>query len=295
MINIKSTVAIVVAYYPDINSLQILCAQLSKNAEIIVVDNTPSDDACVPIFGVHWIALGNNLGIGAAQNIGIRKARELSAEIVTFFDQDSKPSDQLLPSLIESLGNPPIGVSAPVCVDLRTGFEYPPFSFNFLGWAKPVPCIGLNKPVNVDLIISSGSAVSMQVFDDVGLMNEDLFIDYVDLEWCMRCKEKSVPILVNPTVYMPHTIGDNVINFNFLTTFIHSPIRTYYKLRNPFLLLRMKHVPKIYAFHEVAAAMVHHIVQLRFAKNRVLHLKVGCAAVLDGILGKNGKLQSLIF
>jgi rhamnosyltransferase len=211
--------------------------------------------------------------------------------VLAFFDQDSTPDERLIHSLVAALGCPPDGIAAPICVDMRTGAEYPPFRFDRWGCAHPVPASMQKKPISADLIISSGSVAAAEVFGKVGLMDESLFIDYVDLEWCIRCRRAGVSIQVIPAVTMPHSIGNKVIKHGALTTFVHSPYRAYYRLRNAFLLLRMTHVPRLYAIHEIFAALLHHLLQWRHSTDRGQHLRLGWRGLLDGIQGVGGKLE----
>jgi rhamnosyltransferase len=283
--------AIVVAYHPARDPFAELCRLLGRHADVIVVDNTPPADAPAPVEGSLWLSMGRNAGIAAAQNAGIRAALANGAEIIAFFDQDSTPDAGLLPSLVAALGQPPRGVAAPVCVDMRTGHEYPPYRFNRWGWASPAPAAGLAAPVKADLIISSGSVVAAEVFEQAGLMEEAFFIDYVDLEWCIRCRQAGVPIQVVPSETMPHAIGNQVLENGPLTTFVHSPVRAYYRLRNAFLLIRMPHVPRLYVLHEVAAALVHHVLQWRHSQDRGQHARLGWRGLVDGLRGVRGKLK----
>lgn len=284
-----SVCAIVVAYHPDREQLARLCRLLSCHAEVIVVDNTPIAEAPAPVDNATWLSMGGNAGIAAAQNAGIRAALARGAEVIAFFDQDSTPDAQLLPSLVAALGQPPRGVAAPVCVDMRTGQEYPPYRFNRWGWASPAPAAGLPAPMEADLIISSGSVVAAEVFEQAGLMEEAFFIDYVDLEWCIRCRQAGVPIQVVPSATMRHAIGDEVVRNGPLTTFVHSPVRAYYRLRNAFLLIHMSHVPRLYVLHEVAAALVHHVLQWRHSQDRGQHARLGWRGLVDGLRGVRGK------
>lgn len=283
--------AIVVAYKPNLVALKSLCAQLVKSAEVIVVDNTPLETAPYPLEGIYWHSMGGNSGIAAAQNAGIRVALANGADVIAFFDQDSTVNQQLLPALVAALGQPPSGVAAPVCIDERSGAEYPPYVFNRWGWACPAPAALVSVPVEVDLIISSGSVVASDVFESAGLMDEDFFIDYVDLEWCIRCRQAGIPIRVVPSVIMPHAIGNQVIETGPLTTFVHNPVRCYYRLRNAFLLIRLRHVPRLYILHEVAAALVHHLLQWRHSRDRSQHAHLGWRGIVDGLRGVRGRLE----
>ena len=69
---------IVVTYRPDAAHLQRVLASIARQTPyIFLVDNTlgPHTAIATP-EGVQCIALGENLGIAAAQNIGIRQAIE---------------------------------------------------------------------------------------------------------------------------------------------------------------------------------------------------------------------------
>lgn len=287
--------AVVVTYHPEEAALLRLVDSLrAGGARVIVADNTPGGLGTALaefIRDVDFIDMGGNAGIAAAQNAGIRAALSDQSEVIAFFDQDSNPDALLLPSLVDALGHPPRGVAAPVCVDMRTGAEYPPYRFNRWGWASPRPAANLKEPVEADLIISSGSVVAAEVFKRAGLMEESFFIDYVDLEWCIRCWRAGVPIRVVPTAIMPHSIGNQVVENGPLTTFVHSPMRAYYRLRNAFLLIRMPHVPRLYVLHEVAAALVHHLLQWRHSEDRGQHARFGWRGLIDGLRGVRGKFE----
>lgn len=286
--------AIIVTYHPDPAALRLLVEVLhGGNAHVVIVDNTPSHRSPGPAPDhCHVIDMHGNAGIAAAQNAGIRHALANGADVVAFFDQDSTPDAQMLPRLVEALGRPPRGVAAPVCIDRRTGREYPPYRFGRWGWASPAPAARKHGPVEADLIISSGSVVAAEVFERAGLMDEDFFIDYVDLEWCIRCRRAGVPIIVVPSVTMPHAIGDAVVETGPLTTFVHSPIRSYYRLRNAFLLLRKPHVPRAYSLQQIAAVALHQLLQWRHSPDRATHARMGWRGLVDGLRGVRGKVHS---
>jgi rhamnosyltransferase len=284
--------AVIVTYYPDGAHLAALCEVLSACAQIVIVDNTPArDETSVPAHACS-LRMGENAGISAAQNVGIAEARRQGAEAIVFFDQDSSPDAALLPMLIGTSRAHPGMVIAPVCVDSRSGAEYPSFRFTRRGRAVPVTALGEVRPIQVDLIISSGCLVPVDVFHRAGVMNEDLFIDFVDIEWCIRCRKAGIAIIVQPQATMRHSIGSKVVPGALFTTFVHSPVRSYYRLRNALLLLRMEHVPRLYAWHEVVGALVHHALQWRHSHDRRQHVRMGWQALIDGARGVKGRMRS---
>ena len=93
--------AVVVTYHPQAGALQTLLEALATQVDgLLVIDNTPGSAEHVermlgPLrVGMPHLRLrrnGANLGIAAAQNIGIRKALEEGFDYVLFSDQDSLP------------------------------------------------------------------------------------------------------------------------------------------------------------------------------------------------------------
>lgn len=60
--------------------------------------------------------------------------------------------------------------------------------FNKCGLRKKVFPSKVNARLEVSCVISSGMSVKKKTLDMVGGMKDELFIDYVDTEWCMRAK-----------------------------------------------------------------------------------------------------------
>lgn len=283
--------SVVVAYNPNHGTLAKLCGTLSQYTKVIVVDNTPDGKVLLEGNVCTWVACKENLGIAGAQNIGIRMARSRGAQAVAFFDQDSQVLSELLPTLSQALDQIGSGVVVPVCLDARTGCEYPSFRINKIGWPSQVFIDGSQKLTPVDMAISSGSLVSSDVFDSAGLMDESLFIDYVDFEWCARVRSAGFEIMAVPGAEMMHAIGDFSIKSAGLHVFIHSPTRCYYRVRNPFHLLRYPHIRFIYAMRQIISALVQHLLQFSSSDNPRLHVQMGLKGLAHGLIGRRGRLS----
>jgi rhamnosyltransferase len=284
--------SVIVSYYPDVKKLSQLCQVLiDNNSSIILIDNT--EKSCLSEYldfpECTLIALGENTGIAHAQNIGIRHAAKCGAEVIVFFDQDSKIEKEFLPSLLSPLKPGKPGVVAPIFFDNVKGYEFPSFRLNRCGLPYKIFKENKSMPYDVDIITSSGTAATLATFDIAGLMDEDLFIDLVDTEWSLRCRKKNIPIQVVPTAVMRHSIGETSINYGFMRSFVHSPERCYYQIRNCFILFRKQGVPVLMASKEIISAFIHHIILIAFVKNRILYIKNFYFAVLHGIRGVVGK------
>ena len=284
--------AIVVAYHPHDQALaRLTSALLESGCEVVIVDNTPRCEVNLTdsTLGCKVLSLGENTGIAHAQNIGIGFARRNSADVVVFFDQDSAIDRTFIRTLIADLDTSKPGIVGPLCFDAVRGFEYPSYRLSRWGYPLKVRGDGACSPYAVDLIIASGSAATTATFDLAGAMDESFFIDYVDLEWCIRCRRLGVPIWVNPRVTMQHTIGESSLDVGPVKAFMHGPTRSYYRVRNAFLLFRKKHVPIVFAAREVISAIGHHLLVLPLVARKSEHFKVYFLGIFDGIRGVTGR------
>jgi rhamnosyltransferase len=286
-----SIYCIIVCYRPEIARVIELCnGAIAGGAKVILVDNTEApylQDDKLP-DGCSLVALGFNSGVAYAQNVGVVKALAAGADILVFFDQDSKAGPGLLESLTGSLtvGNPE--VVSPICIDDATNFVQPAERVNEYGFATKVYGAETHARYPVDIVISSGTAATREVFDIAGTFDETFFIDFVDTEWCLRCRSKNIPIYVVPTAVMRHSIGFGLVRVGPFTVLLHSPARCYYQIRNCFLLFRKSHVPRVWAVRQLLSVTLSRTLLLFFVKSRSSYLKSYLLAVRDGLKGIGG-------
>lgn len=249
--------AVVVTYEPNFDTLRKQIAAIINQVDAIwIVDNfSPLSHELVSEFSLlsrncAVLSMGENLGLGAAQNIGIQRARKDGAKHVLILDQDSLPMagmvDKLLDAsnLLHSKGVP-VAAVAPINVDVKSGIYSGFVSLGWLGYKKHFVTPD-QAPVGVDFVISSGSLIPVSSLNDIGLIDEDLFIDHVDTEWCMRALSKGFKLFGVPSARMFHSLGNNRKRVWFLrwrNVPYHSPFRYYYMLRNGVLLRKRSYIP----------------------------------------------------
>jgi rhamnosyltransferase len=284
------TFAIVVSYQPDQAQLHSLVASLAQSGcKVIVVDNTPDASMTAHPSPFEIVRLGDNFGIARAQNVGIEIARAAGAQAILFFDQDSNVSTDLVQRLVSRLRRGEPQVVGAVYFDARQGFECPSYKLNAFGYPRKVSVGTRTEPFEVDARISSGSAITTAAFDVAGPLDEGLFLDYVDIEWCLRARARGVSIFVDPAATMRHTIGEKTFDVGNLRVFVDSPIRTYYRMRNSLLLLRKRHVPVLFAAKEITSELIHHFLQLLLVKDRTPRLQAYLLGIWHGVRGIDGR------
>lgn len=284
---------IIVTYEPELNNLKRLtqCVQdagfvplIVDNSEKHLVNPKEVSSQC------QIVSMHQNAGIAAAQNVGISYAKKLGAEVIGFFDQDSTADEKLLKKLETTLKQLGECVVAPLALEKDTFQEYPVQKLNKIGYPYDVFVKGKKKAQQVDLVISSGMMTTAKVFEKVGNYDEDFFIDFVDVEWCLRCKKAGVPIFVIPDAVLLHKIGSENVTVGEMNIVVHSAVRTYYKVRNSFLLLYKK-AGFVFTIRQILPAVLHNFLQIFSVKDKGMYLKYYLLGILHGICGVRGKYR----
>lgn len=288
--------AVIVAYHPDQEHLSALLAQCLDQCDgVILVNNGVSMD--LSTFGagsLYVVDTGTNIGLAAAQNLGVRWAAKHSFTFVWFIDQDSFPSAGLVATLrqeylrLESAGKMPAAVG-PALVDNRDGVITPFVRFHYWGVERRFPDLHQGS-VKCDFLISSGLFTSVSRFISIGYWEEDLFIDNVDLEWSFRARSLGYHCYGIGMAKMDHSLGDSVIRFHFfwkkMTIHMHSPTRQYYITRNRILLYRRGYVPLSWKVHDIPRALIKSVFLSLVSTPRWCNLNNILRGAWDGLRGR---------
>lgn len=284
--------SVIVTFNPNENIFSLVKMLEEQNVLPVIVDNGSKDFDFSDLINnpnVYFIGLDNNLGIASAQNIGIKKALELDAEYILFFDQDSMISHSFVIDMVDDYqlileNNTKIGAVGPRFIDGKNHFYYNAISVSKYGLRVKHNVSGITKPFNSILLISSGSLISVDTLKKVGWMKDKYFIDYVDTEWCMRSESQGYKNYMSSKAVMWHTIGDNVKQTKYFTMPIHSSFRRYYIIRNSFYMLKEPHIPNVFVLHQLVINVIHQFLIIYMAKGRRLeYIKSFVNGVKDGL------------
>jgi len=291
-----SVCAIVVTYNPDLVIFsKLLNSLLSQVNYIAIVDNHSANisqiDQEVKMFNTlsgldsHIIRNKDNEGLGKAQNEGIKFAKTKSATHVLILDQDSVLDSDSIPNMVETENmlldsNCKVGSIGPTYRNDKTGETYPITRYigPFIKRIRPQ-----SEPVEASFLISSGCLIRMSVIDDVGFMDEGLFIDYVDVEWSYRARSFGYHLYVSPGATMNHIIGDNRASVFGRKISVHSPLRRYYLCRNSIHMIRNPNIPTGYKIREIVFNFLRISVFFFLSKNRFTYLKYSFRGFWDGL------------
>jgi len=285
----KRVIAIVVTYNPDIVEFEKnLNTYINQVDKILILDNSDNSSikkelakTITKYRKVQLIDLKENKGIAYAQNIGYKYALENNFEYVLEMDQDSFLPKNYVTKLVEQMdillkkGIKVAGIGG-IAFDFKEKKFYETFKDkNFL--------------IKVDKTLSSGFLVNLKYINKIGFKDENLFLDFVDWEWCWRAYNKGFLIFKDKRLKIFHRMGLDSRKIFFIRFSIPSPIRHYYQFRNPLLLIRYKHVPNKDKFILILKMIIKLVLYPIILDNRKKRLKYMLKGIWDGIKGKKGK------
>lgn len=289
-------VGVMVSYNPDPEAIRAQLVKVVPQVQrIVLVDNGSTTDlgSLADDFGISFVPLGENHGISYAQNVGISAARELNADFVLLLDQDSLPAEDMVSKLLwaadvlRSRGVRYAAIGANY-VDPRQGEECAFVYRKGLRLKRRAP--SANMPiVETDFLIASGSLIPMAVLEDIGGMVDELFIDYVDIEWGLRAKARGYSCFGVYDARMEHALGDDHISFRKHKVPLHSPLRHYYQLRNAIWLTRQPWLPRVWTLLLAWRMFRQFIFFTLAAPNGLAHARMMTAGIIDGFNGHMGR------
>ncbi len=296
--------AIVVTYFPRLDGLLASIRSLISQVDyIFIVDNGSSmqkeiADAISMLSTVTFEPLKINVGLGTAINMGVDFARCRGVSHVVLMDQDSLPRPEMVGVMMRHLlgdsVNQRVAAIGPCFIDANNGAISQHVHFETLRIGR-IPCPENAPFVSTDFLITSGSLIPLHVLDDVGPMDETLFIDHVDTEWCLRARSKGYVLLGDCEALMEHDLGEyrkRIWFFRWREVPVHKAFRYYYIFRNSFLLYRRKYIPWAWIRIDLIRLIQIFGFTLLFGPDRLGKIAMMFRGVRDAFLGKSGKFGS---
>ena len=250
--------AIIILFYPErpilLNNIRLL---ENNGWQVVVVDNSPQSHKSWLSSSVEFRHCPENAGIAHAQNIGLLLARQQGRDYAMLLDQDSHLTEHLLQTakqrVIEAQSRyPDLAAYGPTIVSEFDGQvvrakvqRVVPDEHGFLHSRQ---------------IIASGKIIPLAVLSDVGLMEDALFIDGVDHEWCWRASRKGFRIISDTQALLRHKQGESRKRVLGMTFKVGSPVRLYYQYRNILILLRRSYVPLYWKVRNCVALPVRWVI-----------------------------------
>jgi rhamnosyltransferase len=284
--------AVVITFFPDAGfpeRLDKIAAQVSR---VIVVDNGTTGKSAVNLemaLGVRenvtCIRNRENLGVAAALNQGVRRALadDGGCGWIATFDQDSLPAPEMVENMLKAWKSHPqpekLMVAGP-----RTIFAG--------STCRPSP-VANPSWLEATYVITSGSFFSPRAFAAAGYFNEGLFIDYVDVEYCLRLKTLGYRVIEVHSAEILHQMGrleENVLMGEPVHPTHHPPLRRYYQFRNALLLHRQyRESQRSWRLRNRITLIKMLILILFYEKQRLRSLLQILRGIGHGMAGRSGR------
>ena len=272
--------------------------------KIFIIDNSPKEACYRKNKKIDYFFLGENYGISYAQNFGIFQALKNFYTHCILVDQDTSFEKNYIKQAIKIYKtNKNITAIAPNLFDqnkkIELGLVKRFFLFkkniNSLYEKKKNIVNILKKTTSITYItetMSSGTIIKLKDISTVGFMNDDLFLDWVDFEWCWRLRKYNKFIVGLSEIFAFHHLGSSKIKFLFKIYHTHSLLRYCYILRNGIALsLYSSSAPiswRINIFVNTVRYFLGSIILNKFNPKQVVIL---LKALKEGFLCRGGKIK----
>jgi rhamnosyltransferase len=274
--------AVVSSYFPDLEELEEnVNSYLPWVDKLIVWENTPKTESNVDELvkrlnntKIEIITTGQNEYLAGPFNTCVKWAKENGFTHILTMDQDSRFENghfEYYRELITQFSNELIAVFAPNSQKYDVG----------------------SAVLEKDNVISSGAVMPLEIFDKVGLFNEDFLIYHVDIEFCRRVRSYGFKIIVFTNITLIHNEGYKRKMGMGLILNNYSAQSTYYIIRNSILLWKLypESISLSEKFSFYKFKIVYRLAKLVFENDRIRKIRAIFLGLIHGYLSKKGRFE----
>ncbi|HTY91609.1 MAG TPA: glycosyltransferase family 2 protein [Methanocella sp.] len=249
---------------------------------ILVADNGSMDGSVEAIRsafpGVRVVENGANLGFAGGNNIAIRQALQDGADYVLLLNNDTEADPGFLSRLVEAAeSDPNIGIAGS-----KIYYYSEPKRLWYAGgsvnlWKGDTHHIGENQldggqydeAKDTDYVSGCAMLIKRQVIEDIGLLDERMFLYYEDSDYCMRARQQGYRVVYIPSSIVWHKVSGTTGKIKDLQLFYGTRNMLLFEKRNAGLPKLLVFLPyyfgKFIAYNAVVA-----LVQGQTARARVI-------------------------
>lgn len=290
---LKEVCAVVVAYFPDSDFSANIIRIAKQTGKVVIVVNGHSHNH-IEIFNrlssridVKLILNPQNFGVATALNQGGLWAWKKGFRWALLFDQDTMPIYSMTEVLLAAYADFPDKEKLAI-----VGSNYyniynnrPRYKFSETTESSDKSKWRLQKTV-----ITSGTLLNLKAFQAIGPFRDDFFIDFVDIEYCLRARAKGYSIIISCKPVMMHRLGtpnEHCLPWRTTGTSNHSALRRYYMTRNNIITAkRYIGVDPIWVVESLYSRFKSIMLMLLFEQDKKLKFKKVMLGFWHGICHK---------
>jgi len=223
----------VILYNPGESVIQNIQSYINHVDKLYLIDNSESINTDLQ---KAYNALSNTIIVRNGINEGIAKRLNEACDLaindefdyLLTMDQDSYFDEESISKYLE-------------CLETNKAQNVSMYGINHQQEMTDLNC----SYAEAKFLITSGSIINLRSYQQIGDFDENLFIDFVDTEYCFRSIQKGFKLIEFQHIFLNHSLGISITkrslkNFKKNKRSFHSPVRLYYMMRN-FLYLNSKY------------------------------------------------------
>ena len=293
----KKIIACSLSYNADVAMVRESLKEFRSQVDhIVICDNGSAPEIRQGLKGletefpgfISFVWNEKNLGNAGGLNREIQAAMDAGAYWIMPIDDNSRPTPNMTNELLAAYEALSESDKA------RVGMVKPNYTTEKgLAYKETKPFIAVSG-------FSSGELVKADVYQKIGLYQEDLFIDFVDSEFSHRAFRKGILSLIVPDTILRHQRGHPTVRkFLWMTASVpnYPPSRYYYIARNgAYLYLRNFNEYFLHSVHRLSKFWIfvvprYLIKAVLFEDRKMKKISMVLRGTWDGLRGKLGKLQ----
>lgn len=226
------TLAVVIVNFNTSKLLQeclksIFTSRQRVDFEVLVVDNGSSDDSVSLVKRkfpqVRVIEAKENLGFSKGNNLGIKA---LNADYYLLLNSDTLVEQSVFDELITFAKENFLDIASCKLLNPDRSFQANggkfPFGLPLWSWLSgldflhpSIPSFHQGNPAyyrDIDWVGGTAMLIGKKLIDQIGLLDENIFMYAEDVEYCLRAKKKGFKIGWTPTASIVHLGGGSLKN-----------------------------------------------------------------------------------
>ena len=252
-----------------------------KDFEIVLVDNESNTEKLKNLLKnfkkIKVFQNDENLGFGAANNIAINYAIQNNFEYLMLLNNDTEVDENFILPLLNIINNDNlIGAVQPLIMNYNIKnsiWSAGGYVNKFFGYTSTNK--NSNGNLKLDWITGCCMLLKTDLIKKVGLIDENFFAYYEDVDWSLRIKDLGYSLKLVNTSLVYHYGSKSSENSSFEGSL--SPKVHYLNFKNHLYLLR-KHHKKfnllgliLYQFIKLFFYSIYFILRFRFNKLRIIY------------------------
>lgn len=270
----RGRVAIVLVNYngakDTIECIESIKHSVYTNYEIIVVDNCSTDNSVEQLekYSISadftLIRAKKNNGFSAGNNIGIREAQKKNFDYVLLLNNDTLVTPIFLQEMLDSYLN--IDKESVLTGTILYANECDKVWYAgglYSRWTSQAKHLRMNQSIDqlpqaiekINYICGCEMLIPIITLNRVGMLDEDYFLYYEDLDYSMRIDSLGIDMYYVPSSVIFHKVSSSTGGMSSMVS--------YYYARNAFLTIRKNYSPvkrllvSIFVFFQLLHRIVH--------------------------------------